>query len=75
LPGVRDQSQHACPLAGKKKPRSCRPLAATVVPAKRGDKLEIDELWSFVQKKANTLDLAGGVPPNAPGRRGSHGCA
>ncbi len=24
-----------------------------MVPAKRGDKLEMDELWSFVQKKAN----------------------
>jgi hypothetical protein len=67
LPGVRDQSQHACPLAGKKGRAVAAHFAATVVAAKRGDKVEMDELWSFVQKKANpALDLLqltlGGVP-------------
>ena len=41
------------PIGWKKKAAQLPPLAATVVPAKRGDKLEMDELWSFVQKKAN----------------------
>jgi IS1 family transposase len=41
------------PIGWKKKAAQLPPLAATVVPAKRGDQLEIDELWSFVQKKAN----------------------
>ncbi len=41
------------PTGWKKKAAELPPLATAVVPAKRGDKLEIDELGSFVQKKTN----------------------
>ncbi len=39
------------PTGSKKKAVELPPLASTLVAAERGDKLEIDELWSFVRHK------------------------
>ena len=37
----------------EKKPKSLPPLSDTLLPAEKGDVLELDELWSFVGCKAN----------------------
>jgi transposase-like protein len=53
----------------EKKAAQLPPLSATGVAAQRGDKVEMDELWSFVQKKTNQHwicsclhERVGGVP-------------
>ena len=49
--------QHAHALGGGKKWRACPPSRTRFLPAEKGDVLELDELWSFVQSKAQTLWL------------------
>jgi len=47
------ESAHKPWLVGSKKDQANPPLAETLAPAQKDDVLELDEVWSFVLKKAD----------------------
>ena len=55
-----------------KKVRSLPAFVDTLLPAKNGDVLELDELWSFVGRKACQLSPTTTPPFNGKQRRGNH---